>query len=228
SLFKENLLLIAPQARFEDYISGKELRFQYPASSPRYFLYRYTDSTLLDEKTVLENTLFLGAETLYHVLRSLYLNIPFVERHVSFFIQESSGQIQSINQKCSLKNGWNLKEFLHQFKENFSYFTLNSFYHPTEIFKVGEEFRFDIYSHNSFIICQDIQEKNFEKVCIDCDDCTLLCPVHANPRGIFDKQASSFQHTTCIECGICSFICPAHIDFSERISKIKKEKPGVG
>lgn len=225
-MFKQTLISLYPEIEISDFIQDNHFKYEYPAGNPRYFLYRYCQFPL-EQNPADHGKIYLGAETLYHILRAIYENIPFYQRHITIFIKNHLGELEGEPRHIALRNGMNLKDFFFQYRETHKFYTINSFYNQNPVFKIDSDFTLDIYEQEAFIICDDISSASREKICIDCNHCSSYCPVDANPRGILDKQQKSFLHNICLECGICTLFCPAHINFFERIKSIKKEKNHV-
>lgn len=221
TLFKQTLLELMPESTVMDYISDKKYNYHYPDGNPNYFLLKYCGIELVT-KIEESKVFYLGAETLYHIIRALYYGVPFHERHCTFYWKSKEGRVEA-KKTFVLKNGQNLYDFFYNYKDSYKQFTINSFYNHQSVYQTGSEFIVDIYQYNSFILCDDEPRNLKERICIDCDDCTAFCPVDANPRGLLDKKDGEFQSQACIECGICSVICPSHIDFYTRITASKKE-----
>jgi Na+-translocating ferredoxin:NAD+ oxidoreductase RnfC subunit len=221
SRLKKNIASIFPNVNIIDFLTEKKINYRYPEGSPRYFLHKYVGVDIVKEFPK-ERFLYLGPETVYHMIRALYHNIPFYERYVSVNIINQSGTLEGETKAFLLKNGLNLSDFLSNFQTKYKYFTVNSFYDKQPVYEIGTEFIFDIYRHHSIIICDRIHFEKTEKLCTDCNDCSYYCPVSANPRAILEKDKSQFNSSVCLECGICSLLCPSHIDLSTRINEIKQ------
>lgn len=218
---KKNISKIFPNVNIIDFLTEKKLDYRYPEGNPRYFLHKYVGVDIVKEFPY-SRFLYLGPETIYHLIRALYFNIPFHERFVSVNIINQSGTLEGETKAFLLKNGLNLSDFLNNFQTKYKYFTVNSFYDKQPVYEIGTEFIFDIYKHHSVIICDRIHFEKREKLCTDCNDCSYYCPVSANPRAVLEKDKSAFNSSVCLECGICSLLCPAHIDLSTRINEVKQ------
>jgi ferredoxin len=221
--FKKNLSVVFPKAVVLDFVSDKKIPYAYPDGNPSYFIYKYCSEKIADDFPF-EKYLYLGAETIFHILRALYQKIPFYERYVAVNVINRSGTLEGETQVFSLRNGINLAEFLNGFKDKYNYncFTINSFFDKQPVYEIGTEFIYDIYRHHAIIICDDLYGGDEEGICIDCNDCSYYCPVQADPRILLEKNKSTFKKDICIDCGICSVFCPAHIDFTVKIADIKR------
>jgi ferredoxin len=226
--FKTNLTKIFHKSTVFDFISEKKEidSFSYPDGKPRYFLYKYCQEEMLSE-VPLERILYLGPETIFHILLAIYHNIPLHERIVSVTIINKKGLLEGESKIYRIKNGTNLTEFLNLIRKQYGYkyFTINSFYEKQPVYEIGADFVFDLFKHHSLIICEQMLSGNQETICIDCNDCSYFCPVSANPRALLDKDNSDFNKDICIDCGLCSVFCPSQIDFSSKILAVKGEIP---
>lgn len=218
---KKNIASIFPNVNTIDFLTEKKINYSYPEGNPRYFLHKYVGIDMAKDFPH-SRFLYLGPETIYHLIRALYWNVPFHERYVSVNIINQSGTLEGETKAFLLKNGINLADFLNSFQTKYKYFTVNSFYDKQPVYEIGTEFIFDIYKHHSVIICDRIHFEKSEKFCTDCNDCSYYCPVSANPRAILERDKSAFNSSVCLECGICSLLCPAHIDLSTRINEVKQ------
>lgn len=224
-ILKKNLEKIYPDSKILNMFSSADrAKFSYPEGSPRYFLYKYCGESVIKDFPH-DKYLYLGPETIFHLIRGLYYGIPFHERYIEINMIRKGGSIEEGETKVFLlKNGVNLLDFLLSFKEkyNYRYFTINSYYDKQPVYEIGTEFIFDIHKHHSVIICDDIYFEKVEGICIDCNNCSYYCPVNADPRELLEKDKSKFKESICLDCGICSLYCPAHIDFVSRITERKK------
>lgn len=224
--FKSTLIKLFPKSQVLDFLTEQSplIETTYPNGNPKYFLYKYCNQPLFSEIPT-EKILYIGPETLYHILYALYYDIPFHERLLTITVINRRGLLEGETKVYKIKNGTNLSEFLSLIREKYNYrfFTINSFFEKQPVYEIGSDFIFDIYRHHALIICEEIFYKDQESICIDCNDCSYFCPVDANPRALLDKDKSLFQKDICLECGLCSVFCPAHIDFSTKISSLKEE-----
>ncbi len=225
--FIENLRKLFPKSKLYDFLVNlwEFKNYTYPHGNPYYFLNKYCNKPL-HTPIPSNKILYLGPETVYHILQALYHSLPFTERLVSIHIINQNGFLEGENRVYKIKNGTNLNVFLSIIREKYGYkyFTVNSFFEKYPVYEIGAELIFDIYSYSSFIICESLVRDKRETICIDCNDCNYFCPVYANPRALLDKDKSFFLSKQCIECGLCSVFCPSHIDFSTRIKEFKQEE----
>lgn len=226
--FKSVLSKIFHKSEILDFITDKKgiESYSYPEGKPRYFLYKYCGEEMMTEIPT-DRILYLGPETIYHILLAIYHNIPLHERIVSVTIINRKGLLEGESKIYRIKNGTNLTEFLGMVNQQYGYkyFTINSFYEKHPVYEIGAEFIFDLYKHHSLIICEQMLSGKQELICIDCNDCSYFCPVSANPRALLDKDNSDFNKGNCIDCGLCAVFCPSHIDFSSKILAVKGEIP---
>ncbi|HMV76594.1 MAG TPA: hypothetical protein PL048_04725 [Leptospiraceae bacterium] len=216
--FKANIKKIFHKAQFIDYQTEKLTPYSYPDGHPRYFLYKHCGMNIEGELPV-KKILYLGPETVYHILNALYYDIPFHERILSVVVINRLGFQEGENRSYRVRNGTDMKEFLETIQSEcgYKYFTVNSFYEKQPVYEIGAEFVFDIYRHHSIIICEELFHEKGEGVCTDCNDCSYFCPVSANPRALLENDKSMFAKDICLSCGLCSVFCPSHIDFADRI-----------
>lgn len=221
ALLKKNIAALFPNVSIIDFLTPKKTEYQYPDGTPGYFLYKYCGVEVTRDFPK-DRFLYLGPETIFHMIRAIYQGIPFHERYVSVNIINQSGVLEGETQAFLLRNGINLSDFLNTFETSYSHFTVNSFYSRQPVYEIGTEFIFDINRHHSIIICDKIYYEKEERICTDCNACSFYCPVDAKPRALLNKNKKGFDTSACLECGICSFLCPAHIDFSSRITEVKQ------
>ncbi len=220
--FKKNLEKSFPNTKILDFLNDKKTDYNYPDGIYKFFLKKYCGIELTnipDHKKVL----YLGPETIYHLLQGIYYNIPFHERIVGIGLLNKRGKLEGETKYFKIKNGTNLTEFFKNFSSNYNYkyITVNSLYKKKEVFDIGKEFIYNIYKYNYFYICETKSTNNSENLCIECGDCNYYCPVDANPRSLLDKDILNFDKNSCLECGLCTVFCPANIDFQTRIKSIK-------
>ncbi len=213
--FKVHLEKLFPDASLLDFFNDKTLNKEYPIGIPEYFINKKL--FINETKFPHENILYFGGETIFHLIRTLYYNIPFHERLIQFLFIEKKGKIKK--ESKWLKNGTKLD--FTEFEDEFPFFSLNCFYKSDKIFNSKESFNLDIYSTYGFIFSTKSSAENLEQECSDCNDCNYFCPTNAIPRNLLYRETSKFLVNQCIECGICSLICPSKIDLH---SKIKTEK----
>ncbi|MBE7410605.1 MAG: hypothetical protein L6Q54_06960 [Leptospiraceae bacterium] len=220
-LFKKNIKEVFPKSKVLDFLSRKQKKSHYPSGDPMYFLCKYIGLPN-SEKFPLHDVLFLGAETLYYLFRSLYREIPFIERMFSVNFLHKNGKFKTQKKPIFLKNGQNINFITKNFQNRFRYFSTNSIYTLPVFFPSTDNFFLDIYSdtHLNLVAKNPVQKK--ELPCIDCKDCSLFCPVNLKPRNILDENDKSFQSELCIECGLCTVYCPSGINFRKRISDKKR------
>lgn len=213
---KSHLAKLFPDASIIDFFSDKNLKEEYPIGIPEYFI---SNKFAVNEPIFPHSKfLYLGGETIFHLIRSIYYNIPFHERIVQFLFIKENGEINK--ESKWLKNGTKLD--FTEFQETYPSFSLNCFYKSEKVFPTTEGFLLDINSTYAFLFSKNIPSKNIELECIDCGECDFFCPTNAEPRSLLDKSNIKFQKNLCIECGICSLKCPSKIDLKERIKKEKQ------
>ncbi|HDG96921.1 MAG TPA: RnfABCDGE type electron transport complex subunit C [Desulfobacterales bacterium] len=69
------------------------------------------------------------------------------------------------------------------------------------------------------------------RACINCGDCTKVCPVGLMPNflskfcefGKFEEAAEQYDLWTCIDCGLCAYVCPAKRPIVHFINYGKRE-----
>ena len=220
ALLQKNLKEIYPDSEIKEHISGNRIRFEYPLGNPSFFLSK-TDSAFDTGKFPHESVLYFGPETLFHLLRVLYFSAPFISRHIPILTVDSGGRVSRGVRNFILRNGQSLSFLRSFYAKKYPYFTFNSMYDKNGFSNSLSPFYIDIYRQYSIIFFSEKPATGRELACIDCGDCSLYCPVSANPRALLDGNADQFDSLRCIECGLCTFYCPSRIDFRERIQKIK-------
>ncbi|MCE9500622.1 MAG: hypothetical protein K8R21_09000, partial [Leptospira sp.] len=227
ALLKNTLKEVYPDSEICDYISGNRIKFKYPLGDPTYFLSR-KNSKFRPGMTSHESVLYIGPETLYHLLRVLYYSIPFLCRHISILTVDKSGWITSGVRNFLLRNGQNLSFLTSFYRKKFPYFTVNSLYDKNDYYGTDAPFYIDIYRHYSIVYFSVKPGSGRELSCVDCGDCSIYCPVSANPHALVDGQSEKFNSDICIECGICTVFCPSRINFRERIQSIRNPVKNIG
>lgn len=220
-LIKKNFSEIFPKSKVIDFVTGKKRKFHYPAGTPLYFLYKFAGI----QKTANfphENVLFFGSETLYYLLRSLYFGIPFYERMISVNLLGKNGKLKMLKKPVLLRNGQNTGFITKDFEKKFASFSLNSHFDLPEYFQSSEDYYLNIYTDYSMTLIakEPVNKKEFP--CIECNDCSLFCPLNLEPRTILDDGNKDFQSRFCIECGICTVFCPSGINFRKKITDLKR------
>ncbi len=220
--FKRNLEKSFPNTKILDFLTDKKIEYNYPEGLYKLFLKKYCNITTNNPKDFKE-ILYIGPETLYHILQGIYYNIPFHSRIVGIGILNKGGKLEGETIFYNIKNGTNLSDFFKSFQINYNYkyVTVNSLYKKEEVIEIGQDFIFNIYKYNYFYLCETKSNNSSESLCIECGDCDYYCPVDANPRVLLNKDPSRFLKTDCLECGLCSVFCPSHIDFQTRIRNHK-------
>ena len=208
-LLKGNLMTMFRDAVFQDFIGPGQLKYSYPHGIPDLFIREYT-------KAAPEDVMYFGPETVFHLIQALYYNIPFTRRHLAVYFQKDNGKKGPVK-AYYLYNGQNLNLVKSGIPEKYKYFTFNSVYDRNEYHERGELLFHDIYKYSSLIFFTSVGEKSGE--CIECMNCTYLCPVSADPYGLVKNE--KFNKSLCIECGICSTYCPSGIDFKGKIRDVE-------
>jgi ferredoxin len=214
---------IFPNSQFNNFFNNKLKLYQYPEGNPNYFIYKYLQIPLTNNFPH-DNVLYLGPETIYHLIKGLYYNTPFFERHLSIVMINKYGKREGNTKIYNVKNGTNLTDFINSFKEkyDYKYFIINSLFEKPIVHNIGEEFTFNIYKHHALILSEQKVDYSTTNICIDCNDCTYFCPVDIDPRSLLDDNKDLFEKDKCIQCGLCSVYCPAQIDFYTLIENQKK------
>ena len=211
--FKGNLMTVFRGSPFKDFIGPANLKYQYPDGIPEFFIQKFTDTSVIPDKT-----LYLGAETIYHMLRALYLNIPFYQRYITVNFADKWGNVDIGNEAYLVFNGQSLNFIKNKIPAKYNYFTYNSFYESNEVFSRDDQFYIDIFRDYSITFF----EKKYERspVCLDCNYCNYLCPVGANPYLLVSRE-SGFKKELCFDCGICSVHCPGGVNLRQKIKDVK-------
>lgn len=61
-----------------------------------------------------------------------------------------------------------------------------------------------------------------EKECINCGKCVTVCPVHCNPKEVYEGHGKKYSQN-CIDCGLCSYICPSFINLRKYLKGEENE-----
>jgi len=197
-------------------------KYKFPLGKPEYFLQKALKKNIYGEiQSDKSKMFFLGGETIWHLIRALYYDIPFTKRHLAVECVDRSGRVDGRERYFLISNGQSFRFLDKIFFKKYKYISLNSFDKSSRIMMRSEEYFYNIYKDADLILSVNHPKKNIELPCTECNDCDAICPTHANPQALIHNR-SKFYFQSCIECGLCDFYCPSGIDFRSKI-KLAKE-----
>ena len=209
--FKVNLMTVFRNSAFSDFLGPGKLRYKHPDGIAEYFIKSYTQYDP-------QKTLFLGAETVYYLLRALYQNIPFYQRYITVQFVTETGRLKTGEEIYLLLNGQSLSFLKSKIPDRYKYFTTNSIYDRNKKHDRNELFFIDILKHHSLLFFPE--EKTHFSGCLDCMECNYLCPTNSFPYSLV-RSLDMFSLERCIDCGICTVHCPGNIDISKKIQETR-------
>ncbi|NCN08670.1 MAG: 4Fe-4S dicluster domain-containing protein [Leptospira sp.] len=196
-------------------------RYKYPLGIPDYFLQKELQKNIYGiDKSDKGRIFFLGGETIWHLIRCLYYDIPFTKRHLAIECVDGNGRIDGRERYFLISNGQSFRFLDKIFFKKYKYLSLNSFDQPSRIMKRSDEYFYNIYEEGHLILSVNHPRQNRELPCTECNDCDAICPTQADPQALIHNR-SEFYIESCIECGLCTFYCPSGIDFRSKIKDLK-------
>ena len=182
------------------------------------------------ERTIIENSLFLDAETLAVFSDAVVHNIP-VERvyvHVSGDCLKSSAVLKV----CVGESFENLAKQLGLEPKKIGKVVVNGFFRGVSVPSLETPVSKSVKSV-SFVTKIDSADYS-NAFCVGCGNCRSACPAKIYPDIIFAHVVKSIKtpqdfvrsSLLCIECGVCDSVCPTKLPLSE-IVKILKDKQNV-
>ncbi len=222
--FVQTLAEIFPNAKIHNFLNSKEHRFVHPEGIPEYFVSKQLKSDIKTITASIESKkiLYLGPETLYHILRMVYYREPFTRRHLYVCLVDRKGRIDTESRYFLLTNGQSLDFIIQNFDKRYKVASFQSMYEaisPHDIHALGN---FNIYKHSILVLYERLPVVRKAFACIDCFECNTYCPTNANPYAIVKGSADLFLNSQCIQCGICTLYCPSGIDLRTKITGAKQ------
>lgn len=220
--FVSLLTSIFPKAEVTNFFEIPTLKFEHPNGIPEYFLHKQLQWGVLKAKKELrsDQILFLGAETIYHILRKLYYGEPFTKRHLAVFLVDRKGRMDLEPRQFFLTNGQSLAFIPANLDKRYKIASFDTVYEAIKPMDVTSLGYFNIYEHYSITLYEKLPAVRKEFSCIDCLECNQYCPTHANPFQLIKGKTEDFDKDKCINCGICTVYCPSGIDIRKRIEEV--------
>ncbi len=214
---------IFPNKKIHNFLSPNSnktiKKYSFPLSSPKYFLYDFMKKKVLGSNPEDEKKMFfMGGETIWHLIRALFYDIPFTKRHLSVECVDRYGRIDGKDRYFLISNGQNFRFLDKIFYKKYKNLSLNTVFEPARILRRDQDYYFNIFLDSNLILSVNQPKKNSELPCTECNDCNSFCPTQADPQKLLAKRGG-FKLDQCIECGLCSFYCPSGIDFRSRIQE---------
>ncbi|GBF51800.1 hypothetical protein LPTSP4_33380 [Leptospira ryugenii] len=210
---------IFPKANILSFLRANTDDYAHPDGIPEYFLSKERKCNIIDAKKDISDRkiLYLGPETIYHILRKLYYGEPFTKRHLYICLVDKSGRIDTVQRYYLLTNGQSL-EFLSKDMENrYKVASFQSMFESVESIDIQSMGFFNIYRHSILLLYERKPVKRSAFACIDCFECNSYCPTKANPFALVKHRNDEFVKEDCVDCGICTLYCPAGIDLRTMI-----------
>jgi ferredoxin len=225
SEFEKLIKTIFPNATLHNYLQAKGADFSHPDGIPEYFISRKKNISILESKIALDSRkiLYLGPETVYHILRMLYFREPFTRRHLYVCLVDRKGRIDTESRYFLLTNGQSLEFIIQNFDKRYKIASFQSMYEAGASLDIHSLGNFNIYEHNTLLLYERLPVLRNAFPCIDCHECNTYCPTQANPYSLTSGNIENFQKLQCIECGICTLYCPSGIDLRTMILGVKKK-----
>lgn len=220
--FNELLKQIFPKAEVSNFFEQPSLDFEHPNGIPEFFLHKQFHETVDKTRKSLFNhdILFLGAETIFHILRMLYYNEPFTKRHLAVFLVDRKGRMDLEPRQFFLTNGQSLAFIPANLDKRYKIASFQTVFEEVKPMDVSSLGYFNIYEQYSITLYEKLPASRKEFSCIDCLECNNYCPTHANPVQLIKGRVEEFEKSQCISCGICTVYCPSGIDIRKRIEGV--------
>ncbi|MCW7468510.1 ATP-binding protein [Leptospira kanakyensis] len=220
--FIEQLRLNFPKAEISNFFEDQNLDFEHPNGIPEYFLHKqfHTPVDKTRKSLIGYEVLFLGAETIFHILRKLYYNEPFTKRHLAVFLVDRKGRMDLEPRQFFLTNGQSLAFIPTNLDKRYKIASFETVFEEVKPMDVGSLGYFNIYEHYSITLYEKLPATRKEFSCIDCMECNNYCPTHANPVQLIKGRVGEFEKNLCVSCGICTVYCPSGIDIRKRIEGV--------
>lgn len=222
--FSQMLAEIFPNARIHNFLNTSGLSFTHPDGIPEYFISKHSKKDIKQITSDIESRklMYLGPETIFHILRMVYYLEPFTRRHLYVCLVDRKGRIDTESRYFFLNNGQSLDFIIQNFDKRYKVASFESMYEsvsPHDIHSLGN---FNIYQHNILVLYERLPVIRNAFPCIDCFECNTYCPTDASPYSVIKGNADDFIKSRCIECGICTLHCPSGIDIRTKIVGAKQ------
>lgn len=212
------LMKVFPKQKIKNFLPDTKIQYKYPMGIPDYFSHKLGGYDILSpEKKDAGRVYYLGAETIWHLIRSVYFDIPFTKRHLTVKYVNKSGQIERRERIFLLSNGQSFQFLEKLFSFPYETYSLDELFQPSRIFSKNEEYFFNIFQDHSLVFFEKKPVKARESICTECMECNQYCPTSANPVSLVRSGLGSFSSHSCIQCGLCTIYCPSGIDLRSRI-----------
>ncbi|BDA77677.1 oxidoreductase [Leptospira kobayashii] len=212
-----------PKAEILSHIDSGKIPYSHPLGIPEFFIHKITGEDIPSVNEQIQNNriLFLGPETIYHILRSLYYDEPFTRRHLSVCLVDRKGRMDTESRQFLLTNGQSLDFIRQNNDKRYKVASFQSMFDSVNALDINSLGNFNIYEHYLLLLYERLPVVRNEFACIDCNECNTYCPTNANPFALVKKRFEDFEKESCIECGICTVYCPSGIDIRSRILEVK-------
>lgn len=217
--FESLIRKIFPNAKIHNEIKPDFIPFKHPDGIPEFFISQKTGSTIRDALTALDSrtVMYLGPETIYHVLRMAFYNEPFTRRHLYVCLVDRKGRMDTESRFYLLTNGQSLDFVIKNFDSRYKIASFQSMYEGVNSLDIRSLGNFDIYNHSILLLYERLPVIRNSFACIDCYECNTYCPTNANPIAVVKNNSEEFVKSQCIQCGICTLYCPSGIDIRSKI-----------
>lgn len=215
---------IFPDKKIHNYWNQENLKYSYPMGIPDYFSDRIAGFSILGENPKDVGRIFyLGSETIWHMIRGLYYDLPFTRRHLSVYCVDRAGRIDGRERSFLLSNGQSFRFLQEIFAKDYNYYSLDHFFNPTKIYYKDDNQFFDIFEDSTVAFYTSPPKPTTELPCTECNECSYHCPTLANPSALM-SEISDFDVKSCVFCGLCNLYCPSGIDLRKRILNLQGER----